>query len=117
MPRVKNTTIKIVVDYGGDEFTVLMDSISLGQALGLTDLSPSEQVEIFASRLREWDVEDERGPVPCTLAGVRSLDIRFVSAIRDVWIDAITAVPAPLEKRSSDSLPWEGAPIPTEILS
>lgn len=77
-----------------------------------------ELLELLASQLVEWNVEDDDGrPVAANLDGIRAQDIAFNMAIIDAWQNAVTGVPAPLDEPSTDGELSPVASIPTETLS
>ena len=50
--------------------------------------------ELFADRLRRWNLEDDKGkPLPTDLKTVRSLPNRTMNIISKAWFEAMTEVP------------------------
>lgn len=119
---------------GHPDLTVRARSISMGQVL---ELSESLEARIFGpvigpenlphlakvmaalgSALVDWDLVDEHGaPVPATEAGLRTLDHDLFKAVALAWVDAITAVPRPLEPPSPSGEPSPEASIPMDVPS
>jgi hypothetical protein len=83
----------------------------------LTDLTPDDlerarkPFELVADSLMSWNIEDkdeetgEVTPVPCTLAGLLSLDPPEVMGILRAWIEAAASVASPLGNDSSTTPP------------
>lgn len=107
---------------------------------GLRGMTEAEQLEavgevidLMAQALTGWNLEVEtrvngeavRQPVPATVDGLAAQDHELVFAILEAWMDAQTAVPAPLAARSPDgelsalvrSLPMEPLPASPSSLS
>lgn len=62
--------------------------------------------ERFARVLVSWNVEDDDDkPVPCTAAGLQSLEIGFLLQIIDAWASAMVQAPPPLPNSSSSGPP------------
>lgn len=106
-------------------------SVPLGQFLDLAGMAGSpadgklsaESVkdalglfEGFASALVDWNVEDDDGPVPATLDGIRSLDIDFGLAVVMAWLEAIADVSPPLGSSSNVGERFPEASLPMEPL-
>jgi len=60
------------------------------------------QLEEFGDALIEWNLEDERGkPIPCTRAGLFSIDNDLALALATEWMDRLGGkVDAPLQDSS-----------------
>jgi len=116
MPQIPSRRIRLTFDeVPGLE--IYMGSMSVAEALAFDENSVDDRFAKFADLLHSWNVEDEQGrPVPATIDGIRSIEISFAYKIMQAWTDALTGVPGPLDRPSTDGLPWEGAPIPTEAL-
>lgn len=117
MPRLPKSKIHLTLDeLNGAQ--VWAKSVSLGAALDLDDLPIAEQLEVLAGALTEWDLlDDDDRPIPCDLAGLRSLEFGHAKAILTGWVKAITAVAGPLEQPSPNGGTSEPAPfVPTEVL-
>lgn len=117
MPKIAKRVIHVTYDqYPGIELSAA--SLTVEEALAFDELPTGEMIEEFARKLRSWNIEDDDDqPVPATLEGLRSLDIGVMLGLIKGWSDAITQVPVPLDRRSTDTLPWEAPDFPTEVLS
>ncbi len=117
MPQLPKTRIKLTFEqWPGIE--VQAGSISLDRAFELDELPRGEQLDGLAEVLITWNITDEQDkPISCDRTGLGSLEIGQALVIFRAWLDAVTDVPAPLDQKSSDTLPWEVASIPTEALS
>jgi hypothetical protein len=94
--------------YAGLE--VVMGSLSTDQFLEVTELSTTVQagdlgkaagefrklVEIAASRLRRWNLEDMGEAIPATRDGLGDQEFEFVMDVVVAWLNAIAAVAPPL---------------------
>jgi len=116
MPQIPNRRIRLTFDeVPGLE--IYIGSMTVDEALAFDELPGDEKFAKLASLLHSWNVEDGQGrPVPATIDGIRSIEISFAYKIMRAWTDALTGVPGPLDRPSTDGLPWEGQPIPTEAL-
>lgn len=116
MPQLPKTRIKLTFDqWPGVE--VQAGSVTLDEALALDEATTNGKLDGLAKVLITWNITDEReNLIPCDRAGLGTLEIGQAMAIFTAWLDAITDVPAPLGRKSSDTLPWEVASIPTEAL-
>lgn len=117
MPKLPKSKIHITLDeLNGAQ--IWAKSVSLGDALDLDELPIAEQLASLADALTSWDLlDDDDQPIPCDLAGLRSLEFGHAKTILTGWIKAITAVAAPLEKPSPNGGTSEPAPfVPTEVL-
>lgn len=76
-----------------------------------------EALDFFASRIVEWDLEEDGVPVPVSGGALLDLDLTDTMLALAAWQDAVTDVPAPLEQRSNAGSKWEGEPIPMVIPS
>jgi hypothetical protein len=73
--------------------------------------------ELFASKVTEWNLEDEDGiPVPTTVEGLKGQDLDFVLDLVFAWLDAVIGVPAPLGQSSGDGQQSPEESIPMETL-
>ena len=66
----------------------LRDYLAL-QDLFVEDL-PSA-IDLFATTLITWDIEDEDGPVPATADGIRRLPMAALFALYRAWVRAVSA--------------------------
>lgn len=58
----------------------------------------AEAAEVFASKLRGWNLRDADGPIPATKEGILSLPMDLMSRIISTWTGAIGS-PHPLPSR------------------
>lgn len=59
------------------------------------------QYQELADHIIEWNCEDEDGnPVPATLEGLKTLELRYVNMISQAWQKAEVDVPGPLPSGS-----------------
>jgi hypothetical protein len=102
-------------------------SVPLGVFLDMEELISRERPDRetvdklfrhFAGILVGWNLEDENDiPVPATVEGLYSQDLRFVRVVIDAWREAMVDVPAPLAQASDDGELSPEASIPMEPLS
>lgn len=115
MPRAPQTLIDIdLSDTEYSDYKIRAASVSLGVLLDLGDQperlragaglgAVRELVELFASKIREWNLDDDNDapiPVPTTASVVYSLDPRFALKVILTWLDGMTAVDDRLGKDS-----------------
>lgn len=62
-----------------------------------------QMIQSFADALICWNLEDDSGPVPATLEGVRSQDVSLIFQLIAPWIEAVSAVDTPLQQNSNGS--------------
>jgi hypothetical protein len=55
--------------------------------------------------LVEWNLGPDGKPLPCTLASLRKQEPWVVRAMIRAWLEAISAVPPPLDENSGDGQP------------
>lgn len=110
---------------------VKMGFLTTGQFLEVTGLASAVQqddlakqaaevrqlIEITASRLVSWNLEDLGQPVPATVAGLMDQDFGFVMDIVTAWLSAIAGVSPPLPGSSSAGGKSPEGSIPMEPLS
>ena len=76
-----------------------------GPELNAALAAMDEMFARFAKALREWNLEDDDGPVPATAEGVRGQDLDFILEILTGWMDAIASVDTPLNGSSPSTPP------------
>jgi hypothetical protein len=111
---------------------VYMNSVPVGVMLQIDDLSSSinvsdsgstsgkfrELLEIVASALVSWNIEEEDGTaVPADFDGLSTLETQFVMEIIAAWSQAVAGVTGPLEKGSTSGGTFPEASLPMEPLS
>jgi len=91
---------------------------SAGAKFGQGDIREIDGLfELFASKLTEWNLEDEDGsPVELSLAGLKSQDMDFALDVVLAWVGAVLGTPDPLEKGSPDGEQFQEESIPMETL-
>lgn len=127
--KLQRKTYKLTFGAGTelDGATVVIGSFSLGEAevLNQSTTDPTQaqavldaKLQLLADRLVSWDLEDEQGPIPTTLDGIKRLEAEVLVQILQAWGAASTAVAAPLPSASSDGAtpPPLEVSIPTETL-
>lgn len=112
---------------GLGKFSNLTSLAVAAQGLTLDDVSESKaleametamkavegMLELFASALVSWDLEDMEGtPIPATLEGLQGLDSEFVMQIITEWQTVIGGVSPSLGKGSASGGTSE-APVPS----
>lgn len=102
--RVKMRELTDITSLAGAPSATMTDQI--GRA--------SKLCEKFAEVLLAWNLEDEEGAVPCTYEGLMEQDIQFVLQVVKAWIDAVSGVPAPLQRPSGDGEPSPVASLPMD---
>lgn len=111
-----------------DGATVVIGSFTIAEAeiLNQTTDDPAQfqavfdaKLQLMADRLVSWDLEDEQGPIPTTLDGIKRLEVGVAVQLQQAWGAAIATAPAPLSAASSDGVtpPPLEVSIPTETLS
>jgi len=81
--------------------------------------SVRRMIELLASRLESWNLEDEETgmPVPATLDGILAQELDFTMAIINAWSEAVAGVSAPLAGGSNSGGTSPELSIPMEALS
>jgi hypothetical protein len=112
--KARGMTMREALEVGGtfDVLNQIKDVVTPEQMAKIQDA-----LDFFASRIVEWDLEEDGVPVPISGAALMELDITDTMLALAAWQDAVTDVPAPLEQRSSAGSKWEGEPIPMVIPS
>lgn len=115
------------LDFAGTEYNgahVRMRGTTLSEQVHIEDLRASDDpdsgralFEFMAGLLIDWNIEDDNGPVPATLDGVRAQDFHFVMAIINALQTAAAGVEAPLPASSPSGELSAVASIPMETLS
>lgn len=110
--KVNTITLKFE-DEEFDGLEVVTKKITVNQYMRLLKLDEvkeesvetvEEMLNLFASCLVKWNLEDEKGKaVPTTLKGVKDQDIDFVMTLIGVWIQNIAGTPAPLGENSNST--------------
>jgi len=72
---------------------------------------------MLAENTLEWNLEDDDGPVPVTVAAVLDQDFEFVMRIVDAWMTAVGGVAPPLPASSNGGGRFPEASIPMVPLS
>lgn len=106
--KVATQTFKLKFDDGQyDGLEVKAKSCSTGDFLRIAKLAETfdpkerdfEQVnelfELFSGCLVAWNVEDDNGLVPPSLAGLLTLDLGMVLHLITSWMDAVAGVSGP----------------------
>ena len=100
-PRVAKL---IFDDYAGAEVRVTLDR-PLGLLIEAQKLQLEQNIEglchFVVGILVDWNLEDEKGPIPPTYKGMLRVYPAFVNALITAWRDAQIGVPVPLEETSS----------------
>ena len=131
MPRVPQTLIDIDLSSTPyKEFEVVAASCSLGQLLELGDQPDRLRagaglsavrglVEMFASKVRSWNLEDDNDqplPLPTTAETLLKLDFRFATSMLLTWLKGMTDVDDGLGKGSTSGPPSAPPSFPMEAL-
>lgn len=95
-------------EYDGAEVVVTLN-VKIGvyrQIVASTDQQDLDTAIAFLCQfVREWNLEDEAGPIPVSPEGFDRIDdVGFLRALLDGWVAAMqgeTSVPAPLGERST----------------
>lgn len=124
-------TVIVDLDFAGTPYRgaeVQIASLSLGQLLNLGDQPDRlragaglsqvrELIELFAAKLRSWNLEDELSQaLPMTVDAVLSLDFAFAGQMVRLWLDALTNVDDDLGKGSTSGRPSAPPNLPMEAL-
>lgn len=138
MGYTRNRVYKLVFDDPSMEgLEVRARSVKLKQMLKMMHLTGKDQrntgqveemLDIFASALVSWNLEDEmldesgeptsvKLPVPANREGLESQDFDFVFEIILAWMEAVMSVTGPLGKKLSSGAQSLEASIPMETLS
>lgn len=91
-------------DYEGAE-VVCKISVPLGFIFEMQEASedPRTVMARFAEDvLLEWNLEDEKGPVPADAKGVMRVPNEFMAEVILKWTDRVMNVPGPLDTTSND---------------
>ena len=111
---------------GFDGLEVTMGPLSTAEFLELSEIADQadasakdarRMVELVASHLVSWNLEDDDGPVPPTLASLLADDIDFVLAIVKAWTGATAGVSPPLPNSLNGGGKYPEASIPMAPLS
>lgn len=97
---------------------VKMRSASIGTIQKLRDPENdfASEAQIIVDHIIEWNLEDEDGPIPVTVEGLKSLELPVRDLIYIEWQKATKGITAPLDHRSSDGEKRDEPEIPQEIL-
>lgn len=107
---------------------VMVRSLPVGEFLSLArlqtaldgdnpDLDAVEKLfKIFQDKLIAWNLEDDEGKVPTTMAGIKSQDLDFVLQIIGAWANAMGGVSPELGKGSTSGETFPEVDVPTEAL-
>ena len=94
-------------DYDGAEIHLRLN-VSLARYLELREMSDAGDqagmAKLFGEQMLEsWNLESADGePLPATGDGMMDLPMEFATLIITQWVDAVAAVPDPLEQPSAD---------------
>ena len=108
--RIPDQTAHITfsgTDYDGAEIWVKLN-VSFAHYIALREAAEGDNqakmAELFGSEvLMEWNLEDASGePVPANGAGMLQIPLSLAMLIVQHWIEAVSAVPVPLEPQSGD---------------
>lgn len=101
---------------------VFLDITSMS-SLDITKVTP-ENIEatnkvfgLFADSVLDWNLEDDAGPIPHSVKGLRQLDVDFVMDMIQAWVEALQGASPGLPQPSGDGQPSLEASIPMEELS
>lgn len=113
--------------------TTLGDALDLDELASAIDTGGRPEIEAFLSAfadrvLLSWNLDDEvidatgeptgvYDPVPTTLEGLLTQDLRFVMAIFTAWMESAVGVAAPLAPTSPAGLPSGLPSMPMETLT
>jgi len=103
--RFSPRTAKLVFeDFEGAEVRVTLDH-PLGMLIEAQKLQVKQDIEglcrFVTSILVDWNVEDEKGPIPTTYKGMMRVYPSFVNALVTAWMEAQINPSAPLPETSS----------------
>lgn len=109
----KGLTVGEALDFG--EF---LDGLAIAPVMTAEEVERRDRTYVlFASRLVEWNLESAPGePLPMTLDGMWQLDWRMAKDLIGAWTRAVSEVPAPLGRPSTDGAPSAVESIPMESL-
>ncbi len=108
--RIPDQTAHITfsgTDYDGAEIWVRLN-VSFAHYIALREAAEGDDqakmAELFGSEvLMEWNLEDASGePVPANGDGMLQIPLSLARLIVQHWIEAVSAVPVPLEPPSGD---------------
>jgi hypothetical protein len=108
--RIPDQTAHITfsgTDYDGAEIWVRLN-VSFAHYIALREAAEGDDqakmAELFGGEvLMEWNLEDASGePVPATGDGMLQIPLSLAMLIVQHWIEAVSAVPVPLEPPSGD---------------
>jgi len=108
--RIPDQTAHITfsgTDYDGAEIWVKLN-VSFAHYIALREAAEGDDqarmAELFGGEvLMEWNLEDASGgPVPATGDGMLQIPLSLAMLIVQHWIEAVSAVPAPLPETSGD---------------
>ena len=94
-------------DYDGAEIQLRL-SVSFAQFIALRESAMGEDQEFMArlfgeTVLMEWNLEDEDGqPLPADGDGMMAIPLDLTNLVVQHWVEAVAAVPTPLEQPSGD---------------
>ncbi len=82
------------------------------------DQALNEALETLCKSIKSWNLEDEDGkPLPVSVASLMELDFDFVMSVFTAWMDGISGVTGPLDKKSPGGQPLgDVASLPRETL-
>ncbi|SRR6266403_655593 len=116
--RGKKTYKLVFEDDEFDGLVVRTGPVNLGEYFEAVKLEGEPLIELFASKLVEWNLEEEDGaPVPATLAGLYTQDREFVRTLVRSWFKTVAGISDPLPLPSEDGEQSQvGSTIPMEPL-
>lgn len=89
-----------------------------GDSIAERKAALEEVFPVLARGIVEWNLESEQGkPVMIRPETFASLDLPFIRAILDAWMDASAGVSRPLSTPSKDGDSFPEGSIPMETLS
>lgn len=94
-----------------------LDLVTLTGSAGESNNETEKLLQLMATHLVSWNLQEEDEYVPTTFEGVKSNDLAMNMRIIDAWTDAMVRVPGSTEKKSLAGDPSLVASIPTETLS
>ena len=108
--RIPERTARITfegTDYDGAEIKLRL-SVSFAQFIALREAAQEEDQEGMArlfgeNVLIDWNLEDNDGQsIPANAEGMMAIPLDLTNLIVQHWVEAVSAVPVPLEQPSSD---------------
>ena len=108
--RIPERTARVAfegTDYDGAEIKLKL-SVSFAQFIALRESAQGEDQEGMArlfgeTVLMEWNLEDADGqPLPADGDGMMAVPMDLTNLVVQHWVEAVAAVPAPLEPPSGD---------------